>query len=179
MNQRYEVEVTKDFLVFSAAHFITFAGDQCERLHGHNYRVAVEAAGPLDENHYVLDFIALRDLARQVVDRLDHRVLLPTESKLIQVEKSGEQVTARFADRSWSFPAEDCILLPVANTTTELLARYIGGDLLGALAGEGLPIPRTFRVRVEENFGQWAMCEWTLDKTARVTPGSSSAAARP
>ena len=43
---RFDVRVTKDFLVFSAAHFITFAGDQCERLHGHNYRVEVQAEGP-------------------------------------------------------------------------------------------------------------------------------------
>jgi hypothetical protein len=52
VNERYHVRVAKDTLVFSAAHFITFAGNVCERLHGHNYRVAAEVAGPLDENHY-------------------------------------------------------------------------------------------------------------------------------
>ena len=60
-DERYRVRVTKDHLVFSAAHFITFNGHICERLHGHNWRVAVEVAGPLDENSYVFDFIALRD----------------------------------------------------------------------------------------------------------------------
>ncbi|MEZ5948126.1 MAG: 6-carboxytetrahydropterin synthase [Planctomycetaceae bacterium] len=34
----YRVRVTKDHLVFSAAHFITFNGTICERLHGHNWR---------------------------------------------------------------------------------------------------------------------------------------------
>ncbi|MCA9020156.1 MAG: 6-carboxytetrahydropterin synthase, partial [Planctomycetaceae bacterium] len=58
---RYQVRVTKDHLVFSAAHFITFNGNICERLHGHNWRVAAELTGPLDENGYVFDFIALRD----------------------------------------------------------------------------------------------------------------------
>jgi 6-pyruvoyltetrahydropterin/6-carboxytetrahydropterin synthase len=117
MDERYEVRVTKDFLVFSAAHFITFAGKQCERLHGHNYRVEVEAYGPLDENYYVIDFIALRDLTKEIVDRLDHRVLLPTKSTLIHVTAEGEQVTARFENRLWSFPREDCYLLPIPNTT--------------------------------------------------------------
>ena len=37
----YKVHVTKDYLVFSSGHFITYCGDQCERIHGHNYRVAV------------------------------------------------------------------------------------------------------------------------------------------
>ncbi len=65
MTETYQVHVTKDYLVFSAAHFITYGGDNCERLHGHNYRVQAEAEGPLDENHYVIDFIVLRDaLAR-------------------------------------------------------------------------------------------------------------------
>jgi len=37
----YRVRLDKEQHVFSAAHFITFNGDVCERLHGHNYRVAV------------------------------------------------------------------------------------------------------------------------------------------
>lgn len=159
MTERYEVKVTKDYLVFSAAHFITYAGTLCERLHGHNYRVAVDVAGPLDENHYVFDFIALRDLTRAITDRLDHRVLLPTTSKLIQVTEKGEEVEARFGGRRWVFPHDDCVLLPIANTTAEMLARWIGGELHQAQAAAGKPIPELTRVHVEENFGQWAICE--------------------
>ncbi len=58
----FQVRVTKDYLVFCSGHFITYQGDQCERIHGHNYRTAVEVEGDLDENHYVIDFIALKDL---------------------------------------------------------------------------------------------------------------------
>ena len=37
--ERFKVRVTKDHLVFSAGHFISYEGDQCERLHQycHNY----------------------------------------------------------------------------------------------------------------------------------------------
>ena len=164
MEAAYEVLVTKDFLVFSAAHFITFAGDQCERLHGHNYRVEVAATGPLDENAYVVDFLALRDAARELTDRLDHRMLLPTQSERIRVSESGGQVTARFEDRTWSFPAEECVLLPVSNTTAELLARWLGERVLQALAAKGHPRPATLTVRVEENFGQRAACTLTPEE---------------
>lgn len=157
--ERYEVRVTKDSLVFSAAHFITYAGSLCERLHGHNYRLAVDVAGPLDENAYVFDFIALRDAAQQLVLRLDHHVLLPTASKLIAVTTAAGQVTARFAERHWSFPATDCILLPLANTTTELLARWIGIELQRQWQATGVPVPALLRIGLEENFGQWATCE--------------------
>ena len=83
--ETWKVRVTKDHLVFSAAHFITFNGNICERLHGHNWRTAVEVEGPLDENQYVFDFIALRDGLQTIVNRLDHRMLLPTKHPTILV----------------------------------------------------------------------------------------------
>ena len=45
MSERYRVRVTKDYLVFCSGHFITYDGTECERLHGHNYRAAVEVVG--------------------------------------------------------------------------------------------------------------------------------------
>src|SRR4029079_1581885 len=94
--EKYHVRITKDYLVFSAGHFITFNGDVCERLHGHNYRVAAEVFGPLDENQYVMDFIALRDALKSLVDDLDHRVLLPTEPPMIRVIEDEREVEATF-----------------------------------------------------------------------------------
>src|SRR5437868_7633415 len=96
MSEHYRVRVEKDYLVFSAAHFITFNGNVCERLHGHNYRVAVEVAGPLDENQYVIDFIALRDEMKTLTDELDHHVLLPTAHPLIRVSANDREVEAVF-----------------------------------------------------------------------------------
>lgn len=158
MEPQYDVRVVKDSLVFSAAHFITYNGDQCERLHGHNYRIEVEVQGPLDENHYVFDFIALRDAAAKIALFLDHHVLLPTESKLIAVTKGERETLASFADRRWVFPNEDCILLPMPNTTAELLGRWIGERLLEELSAKWSPEAQQLTVRVEENFGQWAGC---------------------
>ena len=161
MNENYSVRVTKDYLVFSAAHFITFAGNICERLHGHNYRVSCEVSGPLDENQYVIDFIALRDALKVIVDRLDHHMLLPTEHKAIHVVPNEKEVEVTFEDRRWVFPRGDCILLPVANTTTELLARYIGYELLDTLREQTRQLPARLRIGVDENEGQWGFCEMT------------------
>lgn len=157
---KHKVHVTKDYLVFSAGHFITFNGDNCERLHGHNYRVGVEIEGPLDENHYVLDFIALRDHTRAIVDELDHRMLLPLHSEYIKVEVREKSVYARYKDREWMFPRDDCVLLPIPSTTSELLAQYIGDRLLAVLREKHDYHPEVLRVEVEECFGQSATCEW-------------------
>jgi 6-pyruvoyltetrahydropterin/6-carboxytetrahydropterin synthase len=64
-----------------------------------------------------------------------------------------------FEDRRWLFPRGDCVLLPVANTTAELLARYIGRRLLDELQKRTGSRPRWIRVAVDENFGQWGVCE--------------------
>ena len=111
MADRYHVRMSKDYLVFSAGHFITYDGDVCERLHGHNYRVTAEVHGPLDENHYVVDFIALRDALKVIVDELDHHMLLPTRHPLIRVVADDREVEATFGDRRWVFPRGDCMLL--------------------------------------------------------------------
>ena len=160
---RFRVRVTKDHLVFSAAHFITFNGHICERLHGHNWRTAVELVGPLDENRYVFDFISLRDALQKIVNELDHRVLLPTRHCQIRVQADEREVTATFQDRRWVFPREDCVLLPVENTTAEEIAAWIGGRLRDVIAAVSASDSiETIQVEVEENFGQWAICELPL-----------------
>jgi 6-pyruvoyltetrahydropterin/6-carboxytetrahydropterin synthase len=160
-SEHYHVRLTKDYLVFSAAHFITFAGHICERLHGHNYRVEAEVHGPLDENRYVIDFIALRDALKARVDAWDHHVLLPTEHSQIRVTWDDQEVLACFQTRRWVFPRGDCVLLPVENTTAELLARTLGHYLLEDIQRLGCPLPAMLRVGVDENNSQWAVWTWS------------------
>ena len=159
MTEQYHVRLAKEAFVFSAAHFITFAGNICERLHGHNYKVAAEFYGPLDENAYVVDFIAARDALRKITGELDHHMLLPTEHPRIKVVADECNVTVTFEDRRWSFPREDCVLLPVANTTAELLARYIGQQLLVELDKQLRFRPSKLVIAVDECEGQWGVWE--------------------
>ena len=61
----FRVSVTKDYLVFASAHFITFSGHRCETLHGHNYRVGVVVEGALDpESWFVFDFVVLKRIMK-------------------------------------------------------------------------------------------------------------------
>jgi len=160
MPERFKVRVTKDHLVFCSGHFISYEGDKCERLHGHNYRTAVEVEGALDDNYYVFDFIALKRHTRVLTDELDHRMMLPTRNPLIRVEETPRGVHVRYRDREWLFPRGDCILLPIENTTAELLARHIGLRLLDVLREQHRFRPDVLRVEVEESPGQSATFEW-------------------
>lgn len=154
---QFRVQLQKEQLVFSSAHFITFAGDICECLHGHNYGLKAEVAGPVDENQYVVDFIAFRDTLAEIVKRLDHHVLLPTLHPLIKVEVAGHEVITTFRTKRWVFPVEDCMLLPIGNTTAELIAWWIAGEVHMKLKPKVQNLD-WLEVSVDENHGQWGVC---------------------
>ncbi len=151
----FAVTVTKDYLVFCAAHFITFGGE-CETLHGHNYRVTVKIEGTPDANHYVFDFVTLKNIAREECNRLDHRMLLPTENPHLAITVQNGAVAVRFRDRVYQFPEADVVLLPIPNTTAEMLARYLAGRLRAHPLIAGAPNLEVLEVEVEESFGQAA-----------------------
>ncbi len=164
--KEFKVSVSKDNLVFAAAHFITFAGHRCETLHGHNYRTRVIVEGGLDpEAHYVLDFAELKHLMKRLTDEIDHKVLLPLQNPKVQVREEGDSVAVAVAGRPrYVFPRGDCALLPIPNTTVEMLAQYLAGRVCrelttggggGGGAGGAVAL-RAIEVEVEENFGQSA-----------------------
>jgi 6-pyruvoyltetrahydropterin/6-carboxytetrahydropterin synthase len=160
MAEHYKIRVTKDHLVFCSGHFISYEGDKCERLHGHNYRAAVEIENDLDANFYVFDFIALKQRTKAITDDLDHRMLLPMQNPHVIVAEGPRGIHVHYQEREWLFPRDDCRLLPLENTTAELLARYIGQRLLADLRQQYQFVPQVLRVEVEESFGQSATYEW-------------------
>ena len=157
MSDTFRIRVAKAEHVFSAAHFITIGG-QCERLHGHNYHVAAEFQGALDQNQLVIDFLLVRAKLCEIVTALDHYVLLPTQHPQLSVADDGRRVRVSFGESGWEFPSGDCRLLPVANTTAELLAKYIGQQLLAALQSEAGKLQQ-IRIEVDECDGQIAIWE--------------------
>ncbi|MFT5524665.1 MAG: 6-pyruvoyltetrahydropterin/6-carboxytetrahydropterin synthase [Pirellulaceae bacterium] len=157
MAESFRVRLDKEYHVFSAAHFITFNGDICERIHGHNYGVFAEVTGELDENQYVIDFIALRDKLKRLTDQLDHHVILPANHETIKVVQNEKEVAVTFQDRRWIFPLEDCVILPVVNTTAEEIARYVGKKLLADLGPQIVSSLRSIEIGIDENNGQWGI----------------------
>ena len=153
----FRISVSKDYLTFAAAHFITFRGHACESLHGHNYRVAIVIEGPIDpECHFVVDFAVLKRIVGAKVDLLDHRVLLPTGNpKLAFREADGMTFVSYLGTQSYQFPTRDCAMLPIPNTTAEMLAEWFATQVRGELENAGGAINR-LEIEVEESVGQSA-----------------------
>jgi 6-pyruvoyltetrahydropterin/6-carboxytetrahydropterin synthase len=154
----FKVTVTKDYLVFASAHFITFAGHRCESLHGHNYRAAVTLEGALDEQSwYVMDFSVVKKLMKRLCDEIDHKVLLPLENPKLQIVEQGDAVHVAYEHKPrYVFPRSDCALLPIPNTTVEMLAQFLSKRLLAELDALQIAHLTALEMEVEESFGQSA-----------------------
>ena len=157
--QKYTVRVSKDYLGFCAAHFIVFGNNLCERLHGHNYQVAAEIEDDLKADHLVFDFIEFKQILQGITDSLDHRMLIPLNSDTLGVEVTDETVRITSEEKEWVIPRDDCVLLPIENTTAELLARWVSGELSEKLETKLGQLPRVLRVEVFESPGQSAIIE--------------------
>ena len=126
MPRRFSIEVAKDYFNFASAHFLIFANGRREALHGHNYQVSVAVEGELDRAGVLLDFITFKPLVKQVCDDLDHRTLIQKDSPLLQIRQNRNAVEVLYnRNQRIVLPRRDVMLLPVVNTSTELLAEYI------------------------------------------------------
>src|SRR4026209_558759 len=159
MRGEFRVLVTKDYLGFASAHFITFAGHRCEGLHGHNYRAGVTIEGRLnEESWFVFDFVELKRIMRALCDAIDHLVLLPLKSTRVQGAEEGDVVKVAVDGKPrYVFPRRDCALLPIPNTTVEMLAQMLTERLHAEPQTMGAHGRAEIEMEVEENFGQSAV----------------------
>jgi 6-pyruvoyltetrahydropterin/6-carboxytetrahydropterin synthase len=155
MSRRFSIEVAKDYFNFASAHFLIFADGTREPLHGHNYQVAVKLEGELDDAGVILDFISFKPLVKRICDDLDHRTLIQTESPILKVSRRNKTVEIVYKKETLLLPRSDVILLPLANTSTELLAEYVSRQIRRKVR-QLFPraVLRVIEVSVEEARGQ-------------------------
>ena len=159
---RYRMVLAKEDFKFSSAHFTLFADGGAELLHGHNYRVRVELAGAgLDAEGLLVDIDRFKRAVRALCAGLDSRTLIPGESSRVTWSRQGESLDVRCGERGYRFPAADTLVLPLPNTSIELLARMLWLDLAPHLAGS---LVDSLAVSVEESAGQRCWYEAEVGK---------------
>ncbi len=162
----FRIVLAKEDFKFSAAHFTLWGDGRAELLHGHNYRVRAELQGSeLDAEGLLADLESCKGSLRALCRRLDSRTLLPAASERLICSLRGDLVEARLGERCYSFPAADALLLPLVNTSIELLARMFWHDLAPELRRSRV---ETLAVAVEESAGQSCWYEDRLTSAARA-----------
>jgi len=165
MAEGFAIRVGKDLLCFSARHFLVFGPESAEPLHEHTYRVAVELWGPLDLNGMVADFTWVQAALQSMVQELDHRILLAGQDPRLQIRQSPDQIEVLLGAHRWIFPRNDCLLLPLSATTTELLAQYLAHRVLAICQAQGHWLPDRVQVELEESPGLSALFTVHPNKT--------------
>lgn len=162
MNTEYSIRVYKQYFNFASSHFMLFKDGTREPLHGHNYRVTLKADAIELDADMVFDFLDIKPIVREVCDSLDHKLLLPGETPLIEIKENDKNWDIKTQDGSFfSFPQTDVLILPIQNTSAERIAIYITHEIKRLVKERFNFRFKNIEVEVEETPGQCAVyrCE--------------------
>lgn len=154
------LHLAKENMKFSSAHFLVFDENRAERLHGHNYRVRAAIYLPwihFSEQAYGVDFSLLKKIIKDHLDQWDEHILLPAARKDMKIQEKGKGLELLFRDREYLFPKDEVVLLPIQNTSVEMLSELLCESLGKAFAPLGI---RGLKIQVEETLGQSAESHW-------------------
>lgn len=153
------IEISKEYLNFSAGHFTIFGPAERESLHGHNFQVRGTVTAAVGENGMAFDYVLLKRVLREICDELDERMLLPERSPYLELERRDGMVIAHFGDERIPFLARDCLPLPVRNVTIEELSALLLERLRQhpEMPRQGV---RLIEIGVSSGSGQWAFSHW-------------------
>jgi 6-pyruvoyltetrahydropterin/6-carboxytetrahydropterin synthase len=154
------IEISKEDIKFSAAHFTIFSATERERLHGHNFAVRLAVTAPVGDDGICFSYKDIKTRLRELCDALDEYTLLPMHSPHLQIEEDGLFYIVHFNHEKIPLLKSDSLLLPVRNSTVEEYARY----LLAQFIGDG-SFTRTrnicaVEIKVSSGPGQSGSCRW-------------------
>ncbi len=138
---------------FSACHFIP-RHEKCSRLHGHSYIVRLRLEGDIGAEGMIMDFVVLKKALKAMIDELDHKTLLPTESKDVKLDVTDTSVEAVSCGKRYVFPREDVVLLEIPNTTAEEMSKLMAKRIVSEI--EFPDNVRSVSIGLDEERGQTA-----------------------
>lgn len=161
MNSYIIIDGWKSNIRFSSAHIIP-EYEKCGRLHGHSYGVHIKIKGKPDSKGIIIDFSLVKDILKEIVNNLDHKILIPEKSNIIKIEKQRNNVKITLLEKTYIFPSSDCIFLPIESTSAENLASFILENFLKKIS-EPKDLEE-IEVGVDEGFGQGARISKVIKK---------------
>ena len=161
---RHRITIARPQYKFSCAHMTVFADGKKERLHGHNYTVAVALDVASVELAAMIPFAGIKASLEALCQGWKEHLLLPERCpflKILRDEGAGGELELTLCGKRYVVPREDALLLPVDNVSVEALAAHIAA-LLGEQIGKLSPNVLALEVTIEEVPGQGASCSLPL-----------------
>ncbi|MFT4631284.1 MAG: 6-pyruvoyltetrahydropterin/6-carboxytetrahydropterin synthase [Candidatus Pseudothioglobus sp.] len=153
------VEIAKQALNFSIAHFTIFSETDREDLHGHNFQLECKVTAPLADDGLLFDYGILKKLLRALCDEIDEQVILPGHSPHLQLTEEDGYTIAHFNGERIPFLPRDVTILPIANTTVEEFSHYFLEKLKHDKLIQQNAIV-ALSVKVSSSPGQYGIADW-------------------
>ena len=144
---------------FSCAHMTVFADGTKERLHGHNYTIAVVLEVDRIDVASMIPFTPIKTAIRDLCAAWKEHVLLAAKNPWFTIVRDDRELEFLLCSERYVLPRGDALLLPIDNISVEALAAHVADQLRERLTGLGAT---SLEVTIEESPGQGASCTIAL-----------------
>jgi 6-pyruvoyltetrahydropterin/6-carboxytetrahydropterin synthase len=154
---RHRLTIARDQYKFSCAHMTVFPDGTKERLHGHNYTIAVALDVARVELAAMVPFAAIKACLSELCTAWKEHVLIAARNPHLVILRDDTELELTLCGQRYAMPREDALLLPIDNVSVEALAAHVAGMLRERIAALS-PNVHALEVTVEEVPGQGASC---------------------
>jgi 6-pyruvoyltetrahydropterin/6-carboxytetrahydropterin synthase len=160
---RHRISIARDQYKFSVAHMTVFPDGTKERLHGHNYTVALAIEISQIDFESMIPFAPIKHAIGELCAEWKERVLIATKNPhYVQVRLDETELEFKLCNERYVLPRQDALLLPLDNISVEALASHIATLLLERLTVLDVPHVKALEVTIQEYPGQGASCSIDL-----------------
>lgn len=161
---KHRLVLAREQYKFSCAHMTVFPDGTKERLHGHNYTVAVALEVDRIDLPAMVPFAPVKAALAELCAAWKEHVLIAAENPHLEIVRDDAELELEFrlCGERYVLPRGDVLLLPVDNVSVEALAAHVAQLLAARLASLAAPHVRALEVTIEESPGQGASCELAL-----------------
>jgi 6-pyruvoyltetrahydropterin/6-carboxytetrahydropterin synthase len=156
---RHRILIAREQYKFSCAHMTVFPDGTKERLHGHNYTVAVALEVDSVDLPAMLPFATIKDELAALCAAWKERVLIAERNPHLAIVRDDHELEIVLCGDRYVMPRGDALLLPIDNISVEALAAHVATLLRPRLSA---PHVLALEVTIAENPGQGASCEIRL-----------------
>jgi 6-pyruvoyltetrahydropterin/6-carboxytetrahydropterin synthase len=156
---KHTIAIAREQYKFSCAHMTVFADGTKERLHGHNYTIAIELEVEKVELASMIPFAPIKAALGELCAAWKEHVLLAAHNPFFELVRDDDELEFTLCRERYVMPRQDALLLPIDNISVEALAAHVAALLRARLVAPGVI---SLAVTVEESPGQGARCELAL-----------------
>ena len=159
---KHRISIAREQYKFSCAHMTVFADGTKERLHGHNYTIAVAIEVDRVELAAMIPFAPIKAALAELCAAWREHVLIAAKNPFLEILRDGDELELTLCGERYVMPRQDALMLPIDNISVEALAAHVAALLQARIAGLEVPHVRALEITIEESPGQGASCTISL-----------------